>query len=181
MNSTALELAAWAHRGQKRYREEFTVLTGSGLKKAEEKAEPFILHPMRVALNVRRAAATLGSPELVDAGFLDHHERRMQQVALLHDVIEDTKLKADDLVAAGFEEGVITDVETLTRDPEDSYAEYIGKVDYKGTLTAIAVKTADLLDNLDGYTLDGVFADVSLVKRYRKALAQLGWTGREAL
>jgi (p)ppGpp synthase/HD superfamily hydrolase len=180
MNSTALEIAEKAHRGQKRYREEFTVLTGSGLKKAEEKAEPFILHPMRVALNVRRAATARYSPELVDAGFLDSHERRMQQVALLHDVVEDTRLTADDLVAAGFEEGVITDVETLTRDPEDSYAKYIEKVN-EGTLTAIAVKTADLLDNLGGYTLSGVFADVSLVKRYRKALAQLGWTGREAL
>lgn len=175
-NKKALAIAEKYHRGQTRTTERFSVFTSNGAEVSEKTTEPFILHPMRVALNVR---ATLGSPELVDAGFLDHHERRMQQVALLHDVIEDTQLTADDLVAAGFAEGVITDVETLTRDPEDSYAEYIGKVN-EGTLTAIAVKTADLLDNLDGYTLGGEFADVSLVKRYRKALAQLGWAGREA-
>jgi len=172
MNSAlALEIAEKAHRGQKRYREAFTVLTGSGLKSAEGKTEPFILHPMRVALNVYRVARPMSlSPQLLEG---------VQQVALLHDVVEDTVWSVDDLRSAGFDGWVVEDVARLTRSEGWEYASYIQHIS-DGPLSAIVVKIADLLDNLDGYTLGGEFADVSLVKRYRKALAQLGWSGREA-
>ena len=167
-SALALEIAEKAHRGQKRYREAFTVLTGSGLKKAKGKTEPFILHPMRVALSVTNSLAQAAlAPD------------RVAQVALLHDVVEDTELTLGGLRLAGFSDKVVNDVARLTRSEEESYAEYIQRVS-DGPLSAIVVKIADLLDNLDGYTLGGEFADVSLVKRYRKALAQLGWSGREA-
>lgn len=171
----ALEIAEKAHRGQKRYREAFTVLTSSGLKSAKKKTEPFILHPMRVALNVYRVAPKMSAtpPSTLE---------KVQQVAILHDVVEDTAWSVDDLRSAGFAPAdgwVAEDVARLTRSEEESYAEYIQRIS-EGPMSAIVVKIADLLDNLDGYTLGGEFADVSLVKRYRKALAQLGWSGREA-
>ena len=170
----ALAIAEKHHRGQTRTTERFSVFTGNGVEVSEKTTEPFILHPMRVALSVVERVAQ----EQLQV-------ERVTQVALLHDVIEDTKLTLDDLRSAGFSDGVLNDIELLTRyhfgasAGEESYADYIERVS-EGPLTAVIVKIADLLDNLDGYTIDGVFADVPLVKRYRKALAQLGWAGREA-
>jgi hypothetical protein len=68
-----------------------------------------------------------------------------QIVALLHDVIEDTSVTADDLRAAGFSERIVTAVLCVTHVKEESYAEYV--VRCKGNEIARQAKLADLADN----------------------------------
>lgn len=79
----AAHLASTAHYGQMR----------KGLN------EPFIWHPMRVAVAVEECGL---SPEAVAA-------------ALLHDVVEDTTLTLDDLIRAGFHGQTIAIVEVLSK------------------------------------------------------------------
>jgi hypothetical protein len=86
---------------------------------------PYILHPLRVMMSVEGEGA--------------------QIVAVLHDVIEDTPVTADDLRAAGFSEGIVASVLCVTHRPGEPYADYV--VRCKGNDTARRVKLADLEDN----------------------------------
>lgn len=90
--------------------------------------EPYIVHPRRVA----------------DAVTLDV----TKAVALLHDVIEDTPLTADDLLAMDVPLLVVAYVEILTRRADESYRQYILRVIREGGPIVWAVKAADILDNL---------------------------------
>src|SRR5215831_14727116 len=66
---------------------------------------PYILHPLRVMQRVEGEQA--------------------QIVAVLHDVIEDTAVTADDLRQAGFSEQVIAAVVCVTHRKDESYADYV--------------------------------------------------------
>lgn len=72
-----------------------------------------------------------------------------QQVALLHDILEDTYLKAEDLLQRGFAPSVVASVVRLTRPQGVDYYAYIAALASSGDRTAIRVKLADLGDNLD--------------------------------
>ena len=65
--------------------------------------------------------------------------------ALLHDVIEDTPVTADDLRREGFHEAVIAAVLCVTHRKDEPYADYV--VRCKGNEVARRVKLADLEDN----------------------------------
>ncbi len=86
---------------------------------------PYILHPLRVMMGVEGEEARI--------------------VAVLHDVIEDTPVTADDLRQAGFGEGVVAAVLCVTHRKDESYADYV--VRCKGNEVARRVKLADLEDN----------------------------------
>jgi hypothetical protein len=86
---------------------------------------PYILHPLRAMLSVQGEAA--------------------QIVAVLHDVIEDTPVTADDLRQAGFSDEVLAAVLCVTHREGESYADYV--VRCKGNEIARRVKLADLTDN----------------------------------
>jgi (p)ppGpp synthase/HD superfamily hydrolase len=109
---------------------------------------PYILHPLRVMLSIEGEQA--------------------QIVAVLHDVIEDTSVTADDLREAGFCEKVIDAVLCVTHRKEDSYAEYV--VRCKANEIARRVKLADLEDNsrLDRTILrpQRFNADVARLRKY---------------
>jgi hypothetical protein len=68
-----------------------------------------------------------------------------QIVAVLHDVIEDTSVTADDLRKAGFSEKLVAAVLCVMHRKDDSYADYV--VRCKGNEIARQVKLADLKDN----------------------------------
>lgn len=89
------------------------------------------------------------------------------KVALYHDHLEDG---LGDVPADVYDHVVV-----LTRDPErESYSDYIERVGQSGDPVAIAVKVADLVDNLA--RCDGQFdgeAKPSLRGRYERALAEL--------
>ena len=86
------------------------------------------------------------------------------QVAYLHDIIEDTAVTADDLLALGFDADVVACVQTLTRMDDEKYFDYIGRVAKNDVCTR--VKLADLDDNMDPSR--GPIPD-SLLSRYQKA------------
>jgi len=89
--------------------------------------EPYILHPLRVML-------TVSTPD----------ER---VVAVLHDVIEDSEISAEDLLADGFSTRIVEAVVALSKSRDQSYDQYIEGV----ALNPLArtVKLADLEDNSD--------------------------------
>lgn len=106
--------------------------------------EPFIVHPMRIALTAARFARScdLDTDEAV-------------QIALLHDVIEDTEVTAEDLVLRGISKSVVHEVELLTQWwPDDAEPEV--KAEYKPTYykaimdsnMATFIKILDRADNL---------------------------------
>ena len=87
--------------------------------------QPYILHPLRAMMSVQGEEA--------------------QIVAVLHDVIEDTSVTADDLRQAEFSEKVVAAVLLVTHNKGEPYAEYV--IRCKGNDIARRVKLADLEDN----------------------------------
>ena len=89
-----------------------------------------------------------------------------QDVAYLHDVVEDTKYGLNDLrnqIALNVNE--IQAIDLLTRQKDQTYFEYIAKIKDSKNELAIRVKLADIRDHLNlKETLKP-----SLEKRYRKA------------
>lgn len=136
----AIALAAHWHRGQR-----YPSVTG----------EPFILHPLRVMLQ------------------LDSDDARI--VAILHDVLEDTACSVVDLRRAGYSDSVIEAVDRLTRRDGEAYEKYIERI--ADDTLARQVKLADLRDNLaNNRRLAGVSArrDVQeRITRYERAIARL--------
>jgi len=113
----AIDLAVRAHRGCE-----------------DPPGEPYIVHPMRVLLNVSRSDDT-------------HQDEQLRCVAILHDALERTKLTADDLKVAGMPKSVVRAVRLLTHEKKTAYVDYVLKL--KRDSMARAVKIADLLDNAD--------------------------------
>jgi guanosine-3',5'-bis(diphosphate) 3'-pyrophosphohydrolase len=91
----------------------------------DKSGEPYIFHPLRAMMKVEGEEARI--------------------VAVLHDVIEDTAVTADDLRQAGFSDQVVTAVLCVTHGEGESYADYV--VRCKGNDIARRVKLADLEDN----------------------------------
>lgn len=91
----------------------------------DKAGEPYILHLLRVMNSVHGSIA--------------------QQAAVLHDIVEDTETKFDDLVACGVSSEAIDAVRLLTHDLKTTYCEYV--IALSTNETARAVKIADLEDN----------------------------------
>lgn len=91
----------------------------------DKSGKPYIGHPLRVM-------AALDGP----------HER---MAAVLHDVIEDTPVTADDLRAAGCPEEVVVAVIALSRGDDEPQTDYLARV--AANPLARTVKLADIADN----------------------------------
>jgi len=102
---------------------------------------PYVFHPMHVAEQMQDEITTI--------------------VALLHDVVEDTKYTLEDLREMGFPEEVVEAVSLLTKHkglPEQEYYDRIKK-----NQIAKTVKLADLRHNSDLTRLN-IIADETLAK-----------------
>ena len=106
----------------------------------------YIFHPIRVMMRCRTEEAKI--------------------VALLHDVVEDTDVTFDDLIAEGFSESVIAALRLVTHAEKDSYDAYVEKI--AANPIAVEVKLADLEDNSDIRRLKVV--DQNSVERFGKYL-----------
>lgn len=120
---------------------------------------PYITHVMRVMARVQMAGKyTIG--DLI--------------VAVLHDVIEDTELTAQDLIAKGIDPWHVAGIERLSRPKGMPYKDYIISLEKEPYLK---VKIADLEDNMDAkrHALAAAWGKdtTSLMKRYSPALAFL--------
>ena len=132
----ALALAAQAHKGQ-----------------VDKAGQPYILHPIRLMLNVPDEAARI--------------------VALLHDVVEDTPITIEELRAAGYSEEILAALDCVTRRTTETYEEFIERI--IPNPLARRVKLADLADNMDLSRIKNVTEkDHARIERYRAAWAKLG-------
>jgi (p)ppGpp synthase/HD superfamily hydrolase len=114
--------------------------------------EPYILHLLRVMLRV--------------AGL------RTQAAAVLHDVLEDTKVTVEELCARGLPADVVEAVVALTHRPGQSYERYIEQV--ASNSIAREVKLADLADNLaNNKRLPNAPDVVARIDRYERAIRRL--------
>ena len=93
-------------------------------------------------------------------------------VALLHDVIEDSPVSAEELLQAGLPETVVTAVQVLTKKKEKDYQTYLENV--KSNSLARVVKLADLKHNSDLSRLSSVTdKDLERLEKYKKAIDYL--------
>lgn len=100
-------------------------------RKWEESNLEYITHPIAVSQDVLLAGNEIA-----------------QAAALLHDVLEDTPVTAEDLLAEGVPNEVVQIVKILTRDKSRPYAEYIVSVINSNNIIAMKIKLADLTHNL---------------------------------
>lgn len=119
----------------------------------DKQGQPYILHPLRVMMQ-----------------FEDEVERI---VAVLHDVVEDSGWKLEDLSYI-FPEPIIEALDALTHRDNESYEDYLLRV--KANPLALRVKLADIKDNTS--RLKALFevdpkAAVRLDTKYTKARAFL--------
>jgi (p)ppGpp synthase/HD superfamily hydrolase len=110
---------------------------------------PYILHPLRVMLRLKGEADRIA--------------------AVLHDVIEDTRITEEFLREQGYREEVLRALDALTRREGESYADFIERV--AGNPLARRVKLADLADNLDASRLP----EITHKDRERLARYQAAW------
>ena len=135
----------------------YTELTRKAIKLAFKAHEgqldraglPYILHPLHVAEQMKDEDTCV--------------------IALLHDVIEDTDVTLEDLREYGFTEVQVAGVESMTREDDEDYFEYIR--DVKKNPLAVKVKLEDLKHNSDGARMiGGTDRDRQRLDKYKKAM-----------
>ena len=109
---------------------------------------PYILHPLRLAMSF--------------------HDTTLQVVALLHDVVEDSKVTLDGLRDVGFSDAIVSAVDALTRRKDETYDDFIDRA--ARNHIAVQVKIEDLKDNMDVTRLDILTKDdLNRLVKYKNA------------
>lgn len=141
----AIKLATAAHEGQK-----------------DKGGNAYIEHPLRVMATARLSAHSVP---------LDPEE--VGQVAVLHDVIEDTATALADLVLAGLASPVINAVDAISKRDGETHEAYIERV--KANPLACYVKLHDLMDNANLARLNRApeQKDLDRQARYMKRMGEL--------
>lgn len=136
----AIEIAASAHAGQ-----------------LDKSGEPYIAHPLRVALPFVRSG-----------------DETRAIIAVLHDVVEDSDWTFARLSDEGFGEDIIEAVNALTRPEGESYDVFVKRA--AANELARPVKLADLRDNLAATRMAKLSAEdrERLLAKYAGALQTLG-------
>ena len=88
--------------------------------------EPYILHPLRLLIKAKS------------------NEERI--IAILHDVIEKTNISLIDLKNNGFDQNIISSIDSLSRRGGESYIEYIKRL--MQNKISVKIKLLDLADNI---------------------------------
>lgn len=129
-------------------------------KQIDKAGQPYAQHPLRVHTQLQKM--------FPEASEDIHH------AALLHDVLEDCDITAQDLRERGYSEHTIQIVEAVTKRPNDglTYKQRIKQLATTGPIGAIQVKLCDLLDNTDPKRLRALPPEkaASLSKRYSSAI-----------
>lgn len=138
----------------------YTDLTKKALKvcfdahknQLDKSGMPYVFHPFHVAEQMGDEISTI--------------------VALLHDVVEDSKYTLDDLNEMGFPKIALDAIEILTHKKEEPYMEYISRVACNEI--ASKVKLADLEHNSDLTRLDEITdKDLQRYEKYKVAKEML--------
>lgn len=116
--------------------------------------KPYILHTLKVM------------------HYLKSDDEELQQMAVGHDLIEDTSTTYQDLRDAGISERVISGIRALTKVPGQTYAEY--KEQVFANEDAMRVKLADLRHNTDIRRLKGVTQkDIERTAKYHQFFCEI--------
>jgi GTP diphosphokinase / guanosine-3',5'-bis(diphosphate) 3'-diphosphatase len=116
--------------------------------------KPYILHPLKVM------------------HYLKSDDEELMCVALLHDVVEDTKTTWQELKDIGCTDRVLDAVSALTKMPGQSYDDY--KLEVFSNEDAMRVKMADLRHNTDIRRLKGVTQkDLDRLAKYNQFYLEL--------
>ena len=123
----------------------------------------YFLHPFRVSQEVRNHFF----------GWSSEFDKFIAEcVALLHDVIEDSNITADDLIKEGFEHAIVNRVVRMTHKEDESYMDYIKRIGEDNICRL--VKMCDLKDNMDITRLEKITdKDFDRLKKYHKAYKYL--------
>lgn len=113
----------------------------------DRSGKPYVLHVMRVMMR--------------------GHDLDEQILGALHDVLERSELTTDDIAKKGFPPRVVKALQHITRDPAETYEQYIDRVVQDNL--AIRVKLHDLADKMDLLLVEQL--DPADLKRYNKQLA----------
>lgn len=114
----------------------------------DKAGQPYILHPIRLMLKMT-----------------DDVEKA---TALLHDVIEDSDITANDLLAEGIPDTVVTAVLALTKQDHETYTAFVLRA--KQHPIARKVKIADIEDNLNVLRIKTLTEkDLARIAKYHKA------------
>ena len=114
--------------------------------------EPYILHPLRLLIKAKS------------------NEERI--IAILHDVIEKTNISLADLKNKGFDQNIISSIDSLSRRGSESYFEYIERL-MKNKIS-VKIKLLDLADNIKIHSENndnGIYD--SKIIQYKNALKQI--------
>jgi (p)ppGpp synthase/HD superfamily hydrolase len=116
----------------------------------DKAGKPYILHPLRVMVS------------------LDNEDEMI--CAILHDIIEDTGIRAQGLIDEGFNQKIIDAILSVTKSDIDiDYFDFIRRA--KENPIGRKVKIADLKDNLNLNRISNPSTeDFKRTERYRKAL-----------
>ncbi|MBK6371059.1 MAG: phosphohydrolase [Flavobacteriales bacterium] len=108
---------------------------------------PYVLHVMRVMMR--------------------GHDFEEQVLGALHDILERSSLTEEDILSKGFSPRVVKALRHITRDPAETYEQYIDRVVQDNL--AIRVKLHDLADKMDLLHVEQL--DPADLKRYNKQLS----------
>ena len=121
-------------------------------KQTDKSGIPYVFHPIHLAEQMETEVTTV--------------------VALLHDVIEDTRYTLKKLKKLGFSDEALDALVLLTHNKAVDYMDYVAKI--KENPIAKAVKLADLKHNSDTSRLDVVDEKaLERRKKYQEAIAFL--------
>ena len=114
--------------------------------------EPYILHPLRLLIKAKS------------------NEERI--IAILHDVIEKTNISLLDLKNKGFDQNIISSIDSLSRRRSESYIEYIERL--MQNKISVKIKLLDLADNIKIHSEnnDNGINDAKIIQ-YKNALKQI--------
>ncbi len=104
------------------------IATSEHMEQTTFNGEPYILHPLHVMNNVKTI--------------------KQKIIAILHDVVEDTDMKIEE-IRYTFGEEIADAVSLLTKVEGTKYEDYIENLKTSNNKDAIAVKIQDLKHNLD--------------------------------
>lgn len=92
---------------------------------------------------------------------------------VLHDVVEDSPMTFEDLIAEGFPEHIVAALRCVTKTSEnEDYNEFIGRI--KKNPLAVRVKLNDLEDNMDIRRLSSIGEkEAARLNKYLKAYREL--------
>jgi (p)ppGpp synthase/HD superfamily hydrolase len=116
--------------------------------KTDKAGREYILHPLRVMAKMETDLE--------------------RSAALLHDVIEDSDITAEDLLAEGIPAEVVEAVQSLSKNENEDYQDFVARA--KKNKIAANVKIADIEDNIDVLRLTSLDEnELARIKKYHSA------------